>query len=262
MSNGIAAVTGASSGIGEVFARKLAGRGYRLLLTARRKERLDQLAAELGGGHETLAADLSTLEGIERVAERLRGEDQLTLLVNNAGFGTKGRFHQADLGQQVAMHRVHVDAILRLTHAALPGMVARNRGGVINVSSVAGYARSPGNVSYCATKSWINAFTEGLYLELTGMSSRVTVQALCPGFTYSEFHDTMGIAREGIPRWLWMDAGAVVEASLRGLDSGKLFVVPGWFYQGFTMLLPRLPQSLRLKIEAGSPHSRRRIEPA
>ena len=262
MSNGIAAVTGASSGIGAVFARKLAQRGYRLLLIARRKDRLQDLATELGGGHEALAADLSTIEGIEEVASRLRAEPALTLLVNNAGFGTKGRFHEADLAGQVAMHRVHVDATMRLTHAALPGMVARNRGGVINVSSVAGYARSPGNVSYCATKTWINAFTEGLYLEMKGLGSNVKVQALCPGFTYSEFHDTMGMGREGIPRWLWMDAGVVVDASLRGFDEGKLFVVPGWFYRGFTMLIPRLPTGLRLRIEAGSPHSRRRIETA
>src|SRR5581483_11439746 len=116
------------------------------------------------------------------------GEPGLALLVNNAGFGTKGRFFEAPLEKQIAMHRVHVDATMRLCYAALRSMTPRNEGAIVNVSWVAAFARSPANVSYCATKSYINAFTEGLFLELRGFGSRVRVQALCPGFTYTEFH--------------------------------------------------------------------------
>lgn len=262
MSRPLAAITGASSGIGSVFARQLSGRGYDLLLIARRKDRLDQLAAELPGSHRSLAADLSTLDGIRSVAERLRAEPRLELLVNNAGFGTKGRFFEAPFDDQERMHRVHIDTTLALTHAVLPGFVRRNSGGIINVSSVAGFARSPGNVSYCATKAWMNAFTEGLYLDLKTVNSAVRVQALCPGFTYSEFHDTMGVGRDSVPRWLWMQADRVVAASLAGFDNGKLFVVPGWPYRLLASLLPRLPTGLRVRLEAGSPHSRSRLAAA
>src|SRR5262249_28300063 len=155
--------------------------------------------------------DLSQEPDIDRVADHLRGHKTLALLVNNAGFGTKGRFWEAPLESQAQMHRVHIDAIMRVTHAALGGMVPRQRGGVVNVSSVAGFLRSPSNVSYCATKSWINAFTEGLHLELRGIGSPVRVQALCPGFTYSEFHDVLGADRAAIPAWLWYSAEYVVE---------------------------------------------------
>lgn len=261
MSRPLAAITGASSGIGSVFARQLAARGYDLLLIARRKDRLDQLARELPGSHQSLAADLSTLDGIHAVADHLRAESRLELLVNNAGFGIKGRFFEAPLEDQERMHRVHIDTTLALTHAVLPGLVKRNRGGIINVSSVAAFARSPGNVSYCATKAWMNAFTEGLFLDLKTVDSAVRVQALCPGFTYSEFHDTMGVGRETVPRWLWMHADRVVAASLTGFDQGKLFVVPGWPYRLLVALLPRLPASLRVRLEAGSPHTRNRLAP-
>jgi len=262
MSRPVAAITGASSGIGAVFAQKLAVLGYDLLLIARRREKLDELAARLGPGHRVLVADLSTEDGIHNVAEYLRGEARLDLLVNNAGFGINGHFFQSELHPQVRMHRVHIDAILALSHAVLPGMVRRNRGAIVNVSSVAAFTCSAGNVSYCATKAWINAFTEGLYLELKSVHSAVKVQALCPGFTYSEFHDAMGFDRADIAQWLWMDAGVVVEASLRGLETGKLFVVPGWIYRFFTAVISRVPTSVRLKLEAGSMHKRKQIEPA
>jgi uncharacterized protein len=255
MSRPLAAITGASSGIGAEFARKLAARGYDLLLIARRLERLRKMAGELPVDAEPLAADLAVPEDLERVAVRLAGEPRLTLLVNNAGFGTQGRFFEVPFEDQARMHRVHIDAILRLTHAALGGMVRRGRGGVINVSSVAAFARGPANVSYCATKSWINAFTEGVYLELHGMGSKVTVQALCPGFTRTEFHDVAGMDRGAIPRWLWMSAGEVVDASLAGLDTGKLFVIPGWKYRLFVSWFTRLPARLRLWMEGRSPTS-------
>jgi len=173
-------VTGASSGIGAEFARRLAREGWGLTLVARRAERLEALAKQIGGA-ETIAADLTTDAGLERVEQRIASCAALELLVNNAGFGTKGNFHETPLTGQEAMHRLHVMATMRLTRAALAGMVPRGRGGVINVSSVAGYGHSPGNASYCATKAWMNSFTDCLDLELRSAGSAVRVQALCPG---------------------------------------------------------------------------------
>jgi uncharacterized protein len=188
---------------------------------------------------------------LERVASRIGGESRLALLINNAGFGTKGLFWEADLASQERMHKLHVMATVRLTHAVLGNMVARDFGGIVNVASVSAFIRNAGSVSYGATKSWMAVFTEGLYLELKSARSNVTVQALCPGFTYSEFHDTMAVSRRHLagPRF-WMTAEAVVEASLDGLRRRKLFVIPGWRYRLLTMLLSRLPTAARLEVEA------------
>ena len=254
----LAVVTGASSGLGEVFARKLAPKGYRLLLVARREERLGALAASLGPNHEVMAADLTKEEDLERLARRLEASADLQLLVNNAGFGTKGLFWETDYERQVEMHKLHVMATLRLTHAVLPGMVKRNSGGIINVASVAAFFRSRGNGGYCATKGWMKDFTEALYLELKAARSAVKVQALCPGFTYTEFHDTMGVSRNSIARSMWMPADFVVEESLRELDKGKLYVIPGWRYKLLVAIGTRLPISLRLAMQIRSPHTRGR----
>jgi hypothetical protein len=250
----LVAITGASSGIGAVFARKLAA-DYDLLLIARRKDRLEELAEELRRSHrarvEVLQADLCAAEDLEKVANRLAGDPRLTILINNAGFGTKGRFWEASLESQTQMHQLHVMAAMRLTHAALGNMVPRDSGAVINVASVASFMRSQGSVSYGATKAWMTAFTEGLYLELKGMGSHVLVQALCPGFTYSEFHDTMAVSREAMAgRQFWMRAEDVVDASLEGLRRGKLFVIPGWRYRLLVSLLTKLPSSLRVALES------------
>jgi short-subunit dehydrogenase len=243
MGRPLALVTGASSGIGATFARALARRGYGLVLVARRKDRLEALARELDG--EALPADLTNAAELKLVEERIAAAEDLELLVNNAGFGAMGRFWEADLDGQDRMHRLHIDATVRLTHAALRGMVARGKGGVINVSSVAGFVQSPGSTSYGATKRWMNAFTEGLYLELKSAGSPVKVQALCPGFTYSEFHDVAGMDRNLIARRLWLRAEDVVEASLGGLDRGDLFVIPGWRYKFLVRLLGIVPDGLR-----------------
>jgi uncharacterized protein len=208
---------------------------------------------------ETCEADLSVPDDMDRVAARLAAESRLDLLVNNAGFGVKGRFYEAPLDDQLKMHRLHIGAILRLTHAALGAMAARGRGAIINVASVAGFTRSPGSVSYCATKAWVNAFTEGLYLDLKSTGSPVVVQALCPGFTYSEFHDVAGIERSSIPKSYWMSAESVVDASLAGLRQRKLFVVPGWKYKLIVGLVNRIPQRLRLVLESRAPHNRARL---
>lgn len=251
----VALITGASSGIGEVFARKLAARGYDLILVARRDDRLRTLAASLPTQVEVLNADLASEAGLAAVERAIRECARLELLVNNAGFGTLGRFWEVDLAGQVRMHEVHVMATLRLTHAALAGMVPRGRGGVISVSSVAAFGQSPGNVSYCATKAWINSFTEGLDMELRSVRSPVKVQALCPGFTMTEFHETLGMDRKLIPNFLWMKAGDVVDASLKGYDCGKVIVVPGWKYKIGAALMKHLPHGLKRR--AGRPGGKR-----
>jgi len=250
---GEALITGASSGIGEVFARKLAARGNDLVLVARRQDRLDALAEELAQAHgvraESLAADLTRDTDLAKVEARIRRAESLELLVNNAGFGTRAWFHEADLAAQDGMHRLHVLATVRLTHAALQRMVARGRGSIVNVASVAGFTATPGSTSYCATKAWMIRFTEGLSLELKSAGAPVKVQALCPGFTYSEFHDVAGMDRKLIPHTWWMQADEVVEASLRGLARGKLIVVPGWRYRLVVFLLGLLPRAV---LQAGA----------
>jgi short-subunit dehydrogenase len=242
--SGVALVTGASSGIGEVFARKLSRMGYKLLLVARRKERLERLAADLQNAN-VLTADLTIDSDLEKIVDWAAAEPELEFLVNNAGFGIHGAFHETPRESQDRMHRLHVIAIERLTHAALPRMIERRKGNIINVSSVAGFLTTPFNVTYCATKAWINNFTEGLYIELQAIHSPVRIQALCPGFTYSEFHDVVGMDRNAIPRSLWMSAEDVVDASLRSLKRNELFVVPGWRYRLFVRLYAWIPRSLK-----------------
>jgi short-subunit dehydrogenase len=241
----LAVITGASSGIGAEFARQLAARGYDLLLIARREDRLRALAGELSENYhvsvESMAADLTADADLERVAARIRSAANLGLLVNNAGFGSLGYFFEADLASQQQMHRLHVLATVQLTHAALTNLVPRGIGGVINVASVAGFWQSPGSVSYCATKTWMNSFTEGVAMELAVKKSSVKVQALCPGYTLSEFHDVVHTDRGAIPKNLWMSADFVVGESLRGFDQGKLFVVPGWRYKLIVALMRTMP---------------------
>jgi short-subunit dehydrogenase len=221
----------------------LTARGYDLILVARRRDRLESLAAELGPSTEIMQADLTNPAQLKLVEARAAAEPRLDLLVNNAGFGIPGRFWETDVEMQTEMHLLHILAIMRLSHAALDAMVARNRGAIVNVSSVAGFVHSPGSVTYSASKCWINGFTEGLDMELKSMGSAVRVQALCPGYTYSEFHDVAGIDRKTIPAALWTTAEDVVAASLAGLDRGQLFVIPGWRYQFLVRLLGILPSS-------------------
>jgi len=259
MARPLAAITGASAGLGTLFAHRFAARGYDLLLIARRGDRLEQLGRELGRAHgvaaEPLVADLTLAEDVQRVAGRLAAEPRLALLVNNAGFGVRGPFAAANLEEQVRMHRLHIDCVLRLTHAALDGMVERNAGAIINVSSVAGFVRGAGSAGYGATKSWMNAFTEALHLELRTMAPGVTLQALCPGFTYTEFHDVAGVDRATIPKWLWLSAERVVDDSLAGLDRRKLYVVPSWRYKLIVAIVTKLPTALRVAVEGRSPRA-------
>lgn len=252
MARKLAMVTGASSGIGAVFARKLA-RDHDLVLVARRRERLEALAKELsaeaGTTAEVLAADLTDEAALRAVEERIAAEPRLALLVNNAGFGTRGLFWKSDLESQARMHRLHIDSTLRLSHAALRGMVERNAGGIINVASVAAFVQRSGSTSYGATKGWMVAFTEGLHLELKSAGSAVKVQALCPGYTLTEFHDVLNLDRKTMsPRWMWLNAERVVDDSLKGLERGKLIVVPGLPYKVAVALLTTMPNWLRVAL--------------
>ncbi len=244
MSRGLAVVTGATAGIGREFAEQLAGRGYALLLVARDRDRLTEAAATLTSAHGVMAeafpADLTRDDDVTALAERIAASPDLALLVNNAGFGTRGRLAEVDPGKQVAMVRLHTLAPMRLTQAALPVMLRNHAGAVINVSSVASFVYSAGNANYCATKAYLTTFSESLAAELAGTG--VQVQALCPGFTRTEFHRRMA-EPDRLPRFAWLSSQVVVEHSLRCLDRGGPTVcVPGLRFRiavGIIRLTPR-----------------------
>src|SRR5260221_1066991 len=249
----MAVITGASNGIGEVFARKLAPQ-YDLLLVARNMQRLTELAAELsaqhGGKVNVVAADLSDAVELRAVADRIAAESNLALLVNNAGFGFRGRFWEADLDAIERMHRLHIMALVRLSHAALRILVPQNRGAIINLASIASFVQRAGSASYGATKSWVAAFSEGLYVDLRQAKSAVTIQAACPGFTYPGSHDAMGEDRTRLaPASMWLSAEQVVDESLAALRKGTLFVIPGWRYKWLAAFLRSLPSWLKLRVE-------------
>jgi hypothetical protein len=250
----LAVITGASSGIGEIFARRLAA-DHDLLLIARRRDRLETLGAELSQPHgaavEALGADLTDEKDLARVEGRIATDPRLVLLVNNAGFGTRGLLWETPRDGQDKMLALHVVATMRLCRAALGAMVPRDRGAIINVASVAAFVRRAGGANYGSTKSWMTVFTEALYLELRSVRSRVAVQALCPGFTFTEFHDTMQVKRESMASpSFWLTAEQVVDASLAGLRRRKLFVIPGWRYRLIVAVVTKLPSRLRLAVES------------
>jgi short-subunit dehydrogenase len=241
---GVVFITGASSGIGAAFARELGRRGFDLILTGRRRAQLDALANALVGAHgirvEVITAELADDAALEQLAERVRSEAQLEMLINNAGFGSGGApFHQQDYAVHQAMLKVHVQATVRLTYAALPTLLARRQGAIINVSSVAAFFPIPYQVMYSATKEFIRAFSEALAIELRG--SGVRVQALCPGFTRTDFHARLGADPERVYRTSGpmkaMSAEEVVQASLRCLARDEVICIPG-AHNRFASFLP------------------------
>jgi short-subunit dehydrogenase len=229
-----ALITGASSGIGEAYARRLAAQGYHLVLVARRAERMEALAEEFrqayGVEGEVLAADLSTEEGLARVERRIVENGDLDFLVNNAGYDEFGSFVEIPIEKTLGLINCLALATVRLSRAALPGMLARCRGAIVNLSSIGAFGPKPHDSTYVASKAYVNQFSESLAIELGG--SGVRVQALCPGFTLTGFHDAPQYApyhiKERIPRWMWMAPEAVVEVSLRALGEDRQIVVPGW----------------------------------
>lgn len=239
-------MTGATSGIGAAFARRLAAEGYDLLLVARDEERLGKLAADLGargGEAEWLTADLATPEGCDTVAERLSDESHpVDLLVNNAGMTLNTSFLRSTVAKEEMLLRLNVNAVMRLTLAVLPGMVARRHGAVINVSSVTGFAALMPGSTYPATKAWVTNFTES-----TAQSVRrfgVRLMALCPGYTRTEFHQRAGIDMSKTPDFLWLDADAVVRDGLRDLRRGKMVSVPDWKYKTMVFAVRHMPSPL------------------
>jgi len=243
----LAVVTGASAGIGKEFCDRLAARGYDLLLVARDANRLEALRRELENQHpiavDVFPADLTLDDDVSRLAGLVAGLSRLTLLVNNAGFGTRGNLADASPARQEAMLRLHTLAPMRLTQAALPVLLRNRRGAVINVSSVASFLYSAGNVNYCATKAYLTTFSEGLAAELRGTGVRV--QALCPGFTRSEFHQRMAVELTDLPSWMWMTPGKVVETSLRNVErGGPVICVPGIRYKLVVFMVRLVPRNL------------------
>ncbi len=234
-----ALITGATSGIGAAFARRLAADGHHLILLARDAERLAEAARGLGDA-EVVVADLATEEGISRAEDAARRAD---LVVNNAGFGQRGRFLDVPLADEAAMLRVHCEAVLRLTYAALPAMRERGGGGVINVASVAAFFPRG---TYGASKAWVVAFSQGVAQDVPG----VRVMALCPGFVHTEFHERARMDVSRIPEAFWLDADDVVAQALRDFRRGRIVSVPGAQYKALVGLGRFVPRNLAGRLSA------------
>jgi uncharacterized protein len=249
----VALVTGASAGLGRTFAEHLAASGHDLVLVARDAARLQALADDLALRHavkvEVLPADLARDDDTARVVSRIDAAP-IDVLINNAGFGTTGSLARGAREPQEAMLRVHVLAAHRLAQAAVQSMVPRGRGAIVNVSSVASYLTSPGNVNYCATKAYLRLHAESLAIELRGKG--VYVQALCPGFTHTEFHQRARVDKSRAPAWMWMNADDVVGASLAAMRQGRpVVVIPGWRYRIIVALLRWLPAWVKIGLTKG-----------
>lgn len=236
-------MTGASSGIGEAVVRELAAAGTPTVIVARRVDRLRGLAAELPG-IEVLAADLLTDDGVAAVAARLTDAGRpIDLLVNNAGFGGNGTFVDDTEERAVDMVRCNVEALVRLTHAALGVMVPRRRGWVLQVSSVASFQAAPSAAVYGASKAFVTSFTEAVHEELRGTGVQMT--ALCPGLTRTEFFDASGSqAAFQAPSPMWLTPEEVAKAGLRDVARGRALSVPGLPYKAMVTLSDLTPRGL------------------
>ncbi|MER7926357.1 MULTISPECIES: SDR family oxidoreductase [unclassified Streptomyces] len=239
-----ALITGSTAGIGAAFARRLAADGHNLVLVARNTARLGEQATELHDRHgieaEVLTADLATDEGIEAVAARLADrKNPVDLLVNNAGFGNKGRYLDVPMADELKMLKVHCEAVLRLTSAATGAMRERGRGGVVNVASVAAFVPRG---TYGASKAWVVQFTQGAAKDLAGTGVRL--MALAPGFVRTEFHERAGMGTDNIPNWMWLDADKLVAAALADLARGKSLSIPDPRYKALMGLVKVTPQAV------------------
>jgi short-subunit dehydrogenase len=244
-----ALVTGASSGIGAAMARRLAADGVDLVVVARDKARLDDLAAELPTEVEVLPADLADPAQLRTIEARLAdAAAPVDLAVNNAGFGTYGDFASLDVDGEEAEIAVNVVAVVRLTHAALGAMLPRRRGAVLNVSSVAGLQATPGNATYGASKAFVALFGEAVHEELAGTG--VTLTTILPGFTRTEFQERAGIGGRNIPGPAWMSAEAVAAEALAAARAGRAWLVPGNLNKVMAGAATPVPRRLRRRIAA------------
>ena len=235
---GIALITGASSGIGAAFAGKLSEIGFNTILVARRELLLREIAEKLEKTYnikaEVLVADLSTDGGISLVEKRINELNNLSMLINCAGFGVKGFFQENNLDKRLDMINVHITATVRLTHTVLSGMLNHKKGTIINVSSLGAFMYSPSSSIYSASKMFLITFTRVLEVELRG--SGVQVLTICPGFTHTSFHDVSGHDKNKIPNFLWMNAESVVKKSLKALKRKKIIFIPGFKNRTFLRL--------------------------
>ncbi|PRX70334.1 hypothetical protein B0I32_101422 [Nonomuraea fuscirosea] len=240
-----ALITGATAGIGAAFARRLAADAYSLVLVARDELRLtqaaDQLKLRYGVNVEVLPADLGTDEGLAKVESRLRGG--VDLLVNNAGFGNAGRFPHVPVEDEVRMLKVHCEAVLRLTLAALPGMTERDRGAIVNVASVAAFFTRG---TYSASKAWVVNFSESAANEVA--NPRIRIMALCPGFVRTEFHRRASMDDSSIPGFLWLKADDVVREAMRDLALGRRVSVPDLRYKAIVAVGRLVPRRLQAMV--------------
>ena len=246
-----ALVTGATAGIGLEFARQLAARGDDLVLVARDRARLASVAEELRSasrvGVEVLPADLTSPEELAVVEARLADRSRpVDLLVNNAGFGLKGRFLDNPIDVEQAQQDVLVRAVLRLSHAALGGMVGRGHGGVVNVSSVAAFLPRG---TYSAAKAWVNSFSLWAHQEYAARG--VTVMALCPGFVKTEFHQRLGVDRDAsAPRPLWLEPDRLVREALADFDRGRALSVPSKRYKAIVAASRVVPRGALQRLQS------------
>jgi short-subunit dehydrogenase len=240
-----ALITGGAAGIGAAFARALTQEGYRLILVDRNREGLQAFAETLGSDPELVTADLTDEADIARIEERCR--EGVNLLVNNAGFGHPTEFLQTTAAAELAMSKLHMDVVLRLTLAALPGMIERRSGGIINLGSVLGFFPSS---TYSASKAWVINFSQSAFTKARPHGVHVTV--LCPGFTRTAFHDSAGMNMSKIPGFLWLTPDTLVKTALRDWRKGRALSIPGWQNKTIAALSRLLPMRLILRIHAGT----------
>lgn len=241
-------VTGATAGIGNAFARRLAADGYDVVLVARDGARLEQLAVDLrrrGVDAEVLVADLSDREQLTRVEQRLRDPQRpVDFLVNNAGFSLNQRFVTGSVEEEQRQLDVMVVAVMRLSHAVVGGMAERGSGTIVNVSSVAGFLPFG---TYAAAKAWVTSFSQGLANEAGRKGVRV--MALCPGFVHTEFHQRADLDMSGVKEWMWLDADRLVADAMSDLAKGKVVSVPSLQYKAVAAATHVMPRDAIRRLE-------------
>lgn len=243
-----ALITGATAGIGAAYAKLLAKEGFDLVLVARDLPRLKGVAKELSNLYkikaETIKADLTKPAQLAKVEKRLANNSKpIEVLINNAGFGLKDSFLVSNLAKEQELLDVLVTAPMRLSHAVLPGMIKRNSGSIVNVSSVASFIAGG---TYSAAKSYLTIFSEYLHTELR--DTNIKVSALCPGFTRTEFHARGKMKMSGLPNYMWTTVDQVVAKSWRYVKAGKVICIPGWQYMLLSSIARIAPRPLVRKL--------------